>query len=215
MAFTAFMAYWWATSRSVLLEGSKALQEKKFLAALDGPRVDAQAPVERQQAVVVCTASCPIQLWEPAPPHPEGMVLQIYTQRSVITKGSELWLTVVLRNTTAHPILVRADPDAASVFAYEIYAYGTCGCPGWLGKRIAGASSVHNGSDQLPVARLLVPPGGSITDRVDLGPILSHNAPDLYTIVVQEPNAWSVENSVQAAPLITSNAIVVRVVPAF
>jgi hypothetical protein len=196
--------------------GVEAITKQEVLAGPSpGTCVDVRAPVEKQQAVVVCTASCPIQLWEPAPPYTEGMVLQIYTQRTVITKGSDLWLTVVLRNTTAHPILVQADPGGTSVFAFEIYAHGSCGCPGWLGKRATGASSVRNGQDQSPGSNLLVPPGGSITGRVDLGPILSRNPPDLYTIAVQEPYAWSVENSVQAAPLITSNGIMVRVVPAF
>jgi len=183
--------------------------------------VDIRLPITKSEVVEVCSAACMIDTSEisVALAH-QGIELRIHADRNVMSPGADLWVKVDLRNMTSHPIFLYTGTPPSPIFGYQIFAFGSCQCPGELhghelgvdpltGKHLAAA-----GADG-PIVR--VPPNGTLTDHVALNTIMDLTHPGSYRIVVERPDPSSALNwceEPKGQPLVISNAISVAVIAA-
>jgi hypothetical protein len=131
---------------------------------------DIQIPALPEK-VEVCNCLLETTVAEPAKP---GIAIHIYAEHNVAYPGEPLWLTVTLTNMTKHPISIRNHGEPHPGFVYEIYAAGRCYCPFQLGMNKVMAGSPGQEPRRQGSANLLVrvPPGGTVTDRVDLNRLM-------------------------------------------
>ena len=178
---------------------------------------DIRLVAPKKELVEVCSASCLIETETSVRPFHPGLQLHVYAESNVASMGSELWLTVVLTNTTGHPVFLYAGKSPNPTFGYQIYAYGRCGCPGQLHGHdpgidfATGRPFAASGSGG-PIVR--VPPGGTVTDKVDLSKLMSFGHPGTFTIEAERPDTSSAMNCCEEPanqPTVRSNLIRVAV----
>jgi len=180
---------------------------------------DIRLPAPEHELVEVCTVTYLIATTETSvrPFHPDFQ-LHVYTDTNVASAGSELWMTVVLTNTTGYPVFLYAGTSPNPTFGYQIYAYGHCGCPGKLHGHDLGIDSATgrplaaSGSGG-PIVR--VPPDGTVTDKVDLSKLIDFSLFGSFTIDVERPDTSSALNCCEEPanqPMVRSNMINVAVI---
>ena len=180
--------------------------------------VDIRLPITKAEVVEVCSASCMVDTSEVsvAPAH-RGIELRVHADRNVMSPGADLWVKVDLRNMTSHPIFLYTGTPPGPIFGYQIFAFGSCQCPGELHGHELGVdprTGKHLGADG-PIVR--VPPNGTLTDHVALNEIMDLTHPGSYRIVVERPDPSSALNCCEepkGQPLVISNAIRVAVMAA-
>jgi hypothetical protein len=148
----------------------------------------------------------------------QGIGLHLYAEHNVVSPGSPLWLTVTLANMTEHTIVIPTKKGAKAAFAYEISASGHCGCPGQLGKHRSGTESATS-SEGGPTIPIKVPPGGTLTDRVDLSTLMDWNrvasCGPTFEVWVSRFDTSEAKDGPETTdlPVVNSNRIKVAVIP--
>jgi len=150
-----------------------------------------------------------------SPPDPE-ITLHLSTDRGSVASGSEVWLTVVLTNIASHPIFIPAEKGAVPAFAYSIGVSDPCNCP--IGGTRVGdkkkdeAKRDHDSgqptnSQSGPMVSL--PPGGTLTDRIEVTKLLNLTGPRTYVMRVQRPDTAALQAGEQSEKqgMVTSNRI--------
>jgi hypothetical protein len=156
-------------------------------------RLDISFPSPQEVAI---SCSCSIgdealekYLRDSSPPDPV-IALHISVNSSRVANGADVWLTVTLTNISDHPILIPTEKGSGGpAFAYGIGAADLCNCPisganvGYVSQSEAkavdeGKQPVEGGAET--VVRL--PPGGTLTDRVELRKLLKLTDPRTYVI---------------------------------
>ena len=160
-----------------------------------------------REIVEVCSASCTIETIQFALPEPaeRKIALQVYAVSNFAKAGSELWITITLANTSKHSVFIREERGHSPAVDYQIYAFGTCDCPGLL--KVAGEP--RRWSD------VRVKPGGTVVERVDLSKLMNFGTPGTYMIVVgyEEKDSWRLaRHEVRYQPFVRSNPITMTLV---
>jgi hypothetical protein len=156
-----------------------------------------------REIVVLCSASCMFYTIQLALPEPaeRRIALQVYAASNFAKAGSELWVTVTLANTSKHSVFIREERGPRPAVDYQVYAFGTCNCPGLL--------QVAREPGRWRDVR--VKPGGTVVERVDLSKLMNFDTPGTYTIMVgyKEDSGGSAVEEVKYQPFVRSNPITV------
>ena len=189
-------------------------------------RLDVSLP-SPQEAHLSCSCSMDGDSFErllrtTSAPDPE-IALHISTKSSSVVAGSEVWLTVAITNITDHTIFIPLEHDAIRAFAYEIGVWDTCNCPiggAQIGQLKGSEPQAHRdvrkgASQENPGYVLILVPGGTLTDSVELSKLLDLSRVRTYIIRAQLPDTASAASRGHTrSPLfVRSNRISVTVAP--
>jgi hypothetical protein len=152
---------------------------------------------------------------------PPGMSLTISVDKNVINAGSDLWLTVVLKNTLSHKIFINTEKGHPT-FDYTIDVSDEKGLPiadtklGHMRKRDISVDP-DTGKPIVWVTskgpQIFVDPGNTLTDKIELTKLFNVEQPGRYLIRVSRPDTSSAVNDmeVKSWPIAESNVISVTV----
>lgn len=156
-----------------------------------------------REIVVVCSASCMFYTIQFALPEPaeRRLALQVYAASNFAKAGSELWVTVTLANTSKHSVFIRGERGPRPAVDYQVYAFGTCNCPGLL--------QVAREPGRWRDVR--VKPGGTVVERIDLSKLMNFDTPGTYMIMVgyKEDSGGPAVQEIKYQPFVRSNPITV------
>jgi hypothetical protein len=154
----------------------------------------------QQEALVMCSCSMLDDtleklLRETSPPDPE-IALHVSTDSGSVALGSEVWLTLTLTNIASHPILIPEEKGAIPAFEYQIGVSDPCNCPiggTQVGRQKRNDSkgehqSVKQPTDAPSEPMLRLPPGATLTDRIEVSKLLNLSEPRTYVIRVRRPD---------------------------
>lgn len=151
----------------------------------------------------------------------KGMILTVSVEKSAISVNSELWLTVVLENTSGHKIFINTEKGHPA-FGYAIDVTDEKGAPvadttlGHMRKRDisvdpdTGKPIIWVSSDG---PEIFVDPGKTLTDKVELTRLFNMQQPGRYSIRVTRPDTSSAANNMEVKnwPMAESNVVTVTV----
>jgi hypothetical protein len=154
---------------------------------------------------------------------PLGISLIISSDQSVVKQGAEVWLKVVLTNTSRHKIFLNTEKDPDPNFGFSVDVRDEHGAQakdtkeGHMRKRDisidtdSGAPLIFNFS---PGPQIFLQPGETHTAKVNLAKLLDLR-PGKYSVRVNRPDTAEAVNDQDSRewPIANSNQITITMIP--